>query len=50
MSEIDMNEPVVDINEKNELLSRRKRFFNLAKTRKFWKEFLGISELFLPYG
>lgn len=41
MSEIDMNEPVVDINEKNELLSRRKRFFNLAKTRKFWKEFVG---------
>lgn len=41
MSDIEMNQPVVDLNTKTELLSRRQRFFNLVKTRKFWKEFLG---------
>ncbi len=41
MSEIDMNQPVVDLNEENKLLSRRKRFLALLKTKKFWKNFIG---------
>lgn len=40
MSDIDMSE-VINLNEKTELLSRRKRFFNLLKTKKFWSSFIG---------
>ena len=41
MSEIDMSQPVADVKEENKLLSRRKRFLALMKTRKFWKELIG---------
>lgn len=42
MSEIDMSQqPIVDLSEKTELLSRRQRFFKLMKTSKFWKNIIG---------
>lgn len=41
MSEIDMDQPVADIGSENKLLSRRKRFLALLKTKKFWKEAIG---------
>lgn len=40
MSEIDMNEELI-MNQKTELLSRRKRFLKLLKTKKFWSNFIG---------
>lgn len=41
MSEIDMDQPIADIGSENKLLSRRKRFLALLKTKKFWKEAIG---------
>ena len=40
MSEIDMNQNI-DLTEKTELLSRRKRLLKLMKTKKFWSGVLG---------
>ena len=40
MSEIDMNQNI-DLTEKTELLSPRKRLMNLMKTKKFWSGVLG---------
>ncbi len=41
MAEIDMNQPMVDLTQKNKLLTPRQRFFALLKTKKFWKSFIG---------
>lgn len=47
MSEIDMNQPVVDLNEKTELLSKRQRLLKLMKTSKFWKDVIGKVFVYL---
>ncbi len=47
MSEIDMNQPIVDLNEKTELLSKRQRLLKLMKTSKFWKDVLGKGFVYL---
>ncbi len=41
MSDIDMSQPIVDLNEKTKLKSPFKRFLRLLLTKKFWTNFIG---------